>query len=80
MRAEIESQKAKTTLKEQVSVEAQRLKEVTASNEQLIVEIQRLKMATGEVMQNHDQFDESNMHQIDTNMFQQLTINELNQP
>ncbi|XP_010490200.1 PREDICTED: transcription factor RF2b-like [Camelina sativa] len=70
---EIKSPKATTTLNEQLSVEAQRLKEVLASNEQLSVEVQRLKMAIGDVMHNDG-------YQIDPNILQQLTINESDKP
>ncbi|XP_010490199.1 PREDICTED: basic leucine zipper 61-like [Camelina sativa] len=69
---EIKSPKATTTLNEQLSVEAQRLKEVLASNEQLSVEVQRLKMAIGDVMHNYG-------YQIDPNILRQLTINESDQ-
>ncbi|XP_010425042.1 PREDICTED: transcription factor VIP1-like [Camelina sativa] len=77
---DIESLKGTTTLNGQVSVEAQRLKEVLASNEQLMIEVQRLKMVIGKVMHNDSQSDGLNMYQNDPNMFQQLIINESNQP
>ncbi|XP_010490198.1 PREDICTED: transcription factor VIP1-like [Camelina sativa] len=84
IRIRLESLKQQTklhpALNEQVSVEAQRLKEVLASNEQLMIEVQRLKMVIGEVMHNDSQSDGLNMYQNDPNMFQQLIINDSNQP
>lgn len=70
LRIEIERQKEATTLNEQ------QLKEAIALIEQLTAEVQQLKVARGEVMQNHVQFDGSNMQPLDANMFQQLNIDD----